>query len=52
MASGEDFLFRPLRAGMFHYGSLKDGSISLLDIAKMNECLDIEIENVERVRKQ
>ena len=50
MASGEDFIFRPLKAGMFLYPSLKNGDLSLLDITKMNECLDVEIENTERMR--
>ena len=51
MASGEDFIFRPLRAGMFLFPSLKDGSISLYDIARMNECLDIELENGRIMRE-
>lgn len=50
MSSSEDYLFRPLMAGMFLFPSLKDGSISLLDIAKMNESLDVELENQRRIR--
>jgi len=42
MASGEDFLFRPLLEGLYKLESLKDGTISLFDVVKCNEALDIK----------
>ncbi|MDE1867852.1 MAG: hypothetical protein KGI08_09120 [Thaumarchaeota archaeon] len=45
MASGEDFLLRPVTAGMCHYESLKNGTIDLLDVTKMNEALDVQSAN-------
>lgn len=50
MASDEDYLFRPVLRGMCHYESLKDGSLDLLDICKMNEALDVQAENQFRAR--
>ena len=48
MASGEDWLLRPVLRGLCKYESLKDGVLDLLDIAKMNEALDVENENIKR----
>lgn len=48
MTSSEDWLFRPVLRGLCKYESLKDGTITLLDIAKMNEALDVEGENQRR----
>jgi len=45
MASGEDFLLRPVLNGMCQYESLKNGMLDLLDITKMNEALDVQAEN-------
>lgn len=45
MNSQEDWLFRPVLRGLCKYESLKDGSLNLLDIAKLNEALDVESEN-------
>jgi len=49
MTDEEDFLFRPVRAGMCRYESLKDGTVSLYDVFLMNECLDVEAENQHRL---
>jgi hypothetical protein len=49
MGSGEDWLMRPVLEGMCRYESLKDGSIELLDIARMNDALDVRSENERRV---
>ncbi len=39
---------RPVLRGMCKYESLKDGTLSLLDIAIMNEALDVQDENERR----
>jgi hypothetical protein len=51
MAENEDWLLRPVIEGMCHYESLKDGTLDLEDIARMNEALDIRAENENRYRK-
>ena len=52
MASGEDWLLRPVLRGLCKYESLLDGVLRLVDIAKMNEALDIETENQRRVTRK
>jgi len=52
MTSGEDWLLRPVLRQLCRYESLKDGSISLLDIAKMNEALEVEAENRARMNRE
>lgn len=52
MTSGEDWLFRPVLKGIVRLESLQDGSISLLMIAKINEAIDVEIENQRRVSER
>ena len=42
MSSGEDFLYRPIFEGMYRVESLKDGTLSLLDIVKCNEAIDVK----------
>ena len=37
--------------GMCKFESLKDGTLDLVDIAKMNDALDVEAENERRFRK-
>ena len=49
MTSGEDWLLRPVVKGMCYCESLLNGKLSLLDIAKMNEALDVELENQRRL---
>lgn len=51
MADGELFLLRPVMEKMCLYESLKDGTLDLADIAKMNEALDVKAENERRYRK-
>lgn len=51
MANGEDWLMRPVLKGMCRYESLKDCTIDLEDIARMNAALDVEAENEFRYRK-
>ncbi len=45
MADGEDWLLRPVVRGMCRFESLKTGEIDLVDIAMMNEALDVIAEN-------
>jgi len=51
MGDEEDWLLRPVVEGMCKYESLKDGTLDLLDIAKMNDALDVKCENERRYRK-
>lgn len=48
MNDDEDWLMRPVAEGMCRYESLTDGSVDLMDIARMNECLDVRYENQKR----
>jgi len=41
----------PVRAGMCRYESLRDGSIDLADIARMNDALACEADNERLARK-
>jgi len=41
---------RPVLNGLCKYESLKDGSLNLVDIARMNEALEVQAENEARVR--
>jgi hypothetical protein len=50
MSDDTDWLLRPVMAGKCRYESLKDGSLDLLDIAILNEALDVEAENQNRLR--
>ena len=52
MTSEEDWLLRPVLRGLCRYESLLDGRVRLIDIAKMNEALDVEAENDRRSRSK
>ena len=39
---------RPCMEGMCLYESLKDGTLSLFDVARMNDALDVKNENQRR----
>lgn len=41
---------RPVLAGMCLYESLKDGTLDLEDIMRMNDALDVQAENEQRYR--
>ena len=45
MPGGEDWMLRPVMAGMCRYESLKDGTLSLADIALMNDALNVKMDN-------
>ncbi|HCK02920.1 MAG TPA: hypothetical protein DHV72_23255 [Serratia grimesii] len=51
MAKGRSFLLRPVHARMCSYESIKDGTLTLADIALMNESLDVEAENNYLIKK-
>jgi hypothetical protein len=51
MASGEDWLMRPVLRGLCKYESLINGTVDLLDIARMNEALDVTDENERRINE-
>ncbi len=45
MPDGLDFLFRPVLRGVIQYESLIDGTLSLEDVADLNDALDIRDHN-------
>ena len=45
MSGEEDWVMRPVIEGLCHYESLKDGTLDLGDIARMNEALDVRAHN-------
>lgn len=49
MADGEDWLFRPVLAGLCRFESVVDGTLSLGDLADLNEALDVRAENERRL---
>jgi hypothetical protein len=51
MGELEDYVMRPVIAGMCKYESLIDGTLDLADIARMNDALDVQNENEYRARK-
>lgn len=51
LPDGEDFLMRPVDAGYISYSSLKDGSVDLADIARMNDWLDLKADNENRIAR-
>ncbi|MCW2485720.1 MULTISPECIES: DUF6889 family protein [Enterobacterales] len=42
---------RPVDAGHIPYTALKDGSVDLADIARMNDYLDMKADNEYRIAK-
>lgn len=42
------WLMRPVLAGAIRYESLKDCSVDLEDISRLNEALDVQAENERR----
>ena len=51
MPEGDDYLLRPVGEGLCLYESLKDCTLDLEDVAKMNDALDVKIENERRHRE-
>jgi len=42
LASGEEFLWRPVVAGLCNYRDVSESRVSLGDLAVMNELLDVK----------
>lgn len=51
LPDGQDWLMRPVLAGLCKFESLKDCTLSLEDIELMNNALDVKEENESRARK-
>lgn len=51
MNEGEEWLLRPVDYGYCKYESLKDGTLDLGDIARMNAAIDVKEENQRRMRE-
>jgi len=47
----EEWVLRPVAEGMCRYESLIDGTLSLEDIARMNEYQDVAAENKARIEE-
>jgi hypothetical protein len=47
MKCGQDWLFKPMLPpySVYKYESLKDGSLSLFDIVKIHEAIDVQAHN-------
>jgi hypothetical protein len=51
MMEHEDWLFRPVLRGLIKGESLFDGSLSLAQVALLNEAIDVDLENQYRHRQ-
>lgn len=51
MPDGEDWLWRPMERGFCTFVQMKDNSLYIEDIAKMNDVIDVRDENEVRARK-
>lgn len=51
MSDGTDWVLRPVSRGLCQYESLVNGALSLEDISRLNEMLDVEDENLRRYKK-
>lgn len=51
MSSGEDWLLRPVGHGWCKYTDLIDGTLSLEDVAVMNEAINVAEENRARIAR-
>lgn len=50
MSEGEDWLMRPVIEGCCRYESLLDCTLGMLDVAIMNEALEVRDENMALAR--
>jgi hypothetical protein len=48
MRDGEDYAMAPVMAGLCRYESLFDGSLTLVDLARLNEALSVKAANEAR----
>lgn len=51
MPDDEGWLYRPMMRGLCKYESLLDGSIGMVDLAVMNDLIDVQDENDARARR-
>lgn len=51
LPEGDDWLYRPVDRGWCFYRELKDGSLDISDIARMNDAIDARDENEARARE-
>ena len=51
MEDGEDWIMMPVLEGLCKYESLNDCTLDLADIARMNDAINVKIENERRYRK-
>jgi len=51
MASDDDMVLRPVVRGMCKYESLVDFTLNLVDVLKMNDCLNVLDENEARLHQ-
>ncbi len=51
MTGGEDWIMRPVLEGLCKFESLRDGTLTLMDIAYMNEAIDVRNENSMRTEE-
>lgn len=51
LPGGEDWLLRPVVRGLCRYESLLNGTLSLEDVGRMNDALDVQDENERRCRE-
>ena len=50
MSDSTDWLMRPVLYKMALYSELKDGTLTLNDVARMNEAIDVKNENERRMQ--
>lgn len=51
LPDGMDYVMRPVIGGLCRYESLKDGTLTLYDIAIMHDAMNARDENAARARK-
>ncbi|CNE11620.1 DUF6889 family protein [Yersinia kristensenii] len=51
LPGGEDFILRPVKYQLTTMGEIKSGNIDLLDIALLNDYLDLDAENQAKIDK-
>ncbi len=49
MPDGSDWLMGPVMRGLCRYESLKDGTVDLLDLVRMNDAMVVTDENTRRL---
>lgn len=47
---GEDWVLRPVMNGLIKYESLLDGTLTINDVALLNDAIDVKIENELRYK--